>query len=66
MVSRRLKEIRKDKEVSPQVEQVPEGVQVPPQSVKFPIGCQGNEVPVVSPKMTNGEIREALLTLAEP
>ncbi|TMX03198.1 hypothetical protein EJD97_017733 [Solanum chilense] len=64
MVYRRLEEGRKDEEVPPQVEPVPEVVQVPPQSVIFPIGCQGNEVPVVSPEMTNGEIREALLTLA--
>ncbi|TMW98873.1 hypothetical protein EJD97_003365 [Solanum chilense] len=42
------------------VEQVPQGVQ----GDQVPIEGQGNEVPVVPLEMTNGEIREALLSIA--
>ena len=55
--SRRVEENDVNEEIPPQVEHVAQGDEVP-------IGGQGNDVLVVPPKMTNGEIREALLTLA--
>ena len=51
MALRRLEEEGVNEEVLPQGDQVP-------------IVGEGNEVLVVSPDMTNGEIREALLSLA--
>ena len=50
-----------NEEVPPQGGQIPQGVQVPPQVDKVPIMGEGNDVLVVPPYMTNGEIREALL-----
>ena len=35
-----------------------------PQGNEVPVGGEGNDVPVVPPDMTNGEIRETLLALA--
>ena len=46
-----------NEDILPQVEKDDQGDQVP-------IGGQGNDVPVVPPEMTNGEIRKALITLA--
>ena len=51
-------------EIPPQVEQVLQDAQVPPQGVQVPIRGQYNEVPVVPMKMTNVEIIKASLTLA--
>ena len=39
--------------------------EIPPRGIQVPIGGEGNEVPVVPPNMTNDEIREALLALAQ-
>ncbi len=51
-------------EIPPQVVQVLQDAQVPPQGVQVPIRGQYNEVPVVPMKMTNVEIIKASLTLA--
>ncbi|TMX03369.1 hypothetical protein EJD97_016770 [Solanum chilense] len=56
MATRRLKEEGVNDEVSPQVEKVPQGE-------KVPILGKGNEVPVVPPDMTRGDIRETLHAL---
>ena len=56
-------------EETPQGRLDPQGVyvlqyaQVLPQGDQVPIGGEGNEVPVVPPHMTKGEIRENILTL---
>ena len=55
MVERRVNE-----EIPPQVEQVLQGTQ----GVQDPIGGEGNDISVVPPNMTNGEIRETLIALA--
>ena len=47
-----------NEDIPPQVDQVYQGDQVP-------IMGGGNDVLVVPSEMTNGEIREALITLAE-
>ena len=60
MSARRLEEGRVDEEVPPQVEQVPQGAQ----GDQIPIVGRGNDVSVVPPEMTNGDTREALITLA--
>ena len=49
--------------IRPQGGQVPQGVQVP-QGENVPIVGKGYKFLVVPPDMTNGEIRESLLTLA--
>lgn len=73
MNTRRTPARRVDQEViegiPPWGEQVPQGGQAPlgvqvPQGEQVSIVGQWNEVPVVSPDMTNGEIKEALLILA--
>ena len=50
--------------LAPQVVQVPQDAQVPPQGDQVPIGDEGNDIPLVPPDITNGDIREALLTSA--
>ncbi|TMW81050.1 hypothetical protein EJD97_012431 [Solanum chilense] len=64
MASKRFEEGRVNEEVPPQVEKVIQGSQIPAQGVQVTIGGEGNEVRLVPPEMTNGEIREALLDLA--
>ena len=53
-----------DEEVPPQIEQVDQGAQCA-QGVQVTIRGEGNEIPVVPSNMNNGEIREALLDLAQ-
>ena len=67
MNTRRMHAKRVDEEmvnegIPSRVEQVSQGVQVP-QVEQVPITNEGNEVSVVPSDITNGEIREALLTL---
>lgn len=65
--SRRVEKNDKHKEISPRVEQVPQGVQVaqvPPQGDQVPNVEGGNDFPVVPPELSNSDIREALLALA--
>ena len=69
MVASRLEEGGVQEEVPqgglpPQEVQVPQYAQVTPQGFQVPSGGEVNEVPVVPPGMTNGEIRKALLSLA--
>ena len=54
-----------NEEIPPQVELVYQGDQSSQgsQDVEVPIGGEGNDVPMVPLKRTNGEIREALLAL---
>ena len=61
--ARTVEENDVNEEIPPQVEkveQVPQGAQ----GDQVPIIGVGNEVSVVPPKITYGDIREALLTLA--
>ena len=62
-LSRRVEEIEMKEEIPPQVEQV-EHVEKVPQGYQVPIVGGGDDGPGVPPKLTNGEIREALITLA--
>ena len=62
MTTRRMTTRRVEEKVPPRVEHTPQGVQVP-QVEQVPITNEGNEVSVVPSDITNGEIREALLTL---
>ena len=48
----------------PQDGKVPKGVQVPPRVDQVPIVGEGNDVLMVPIDMTNGDIRESLLSLA--
>ena len=59
----RVEENDVNQEIHPQVDEV-EQVTQGSQGDQVPIGGQGNEVKVVPPKMTNGEIREALLAIS--
>ncbi|TMW89911.1 hypothetical protein EJD97_016460 [Solanum chilense] len=63
--ARILEENDVNEEIPPQVEQVIQGDQAAQvyQGDQVPIVGGGNDVLVVPPKMTNGDIREALLTL---
>ncbi|TMX05037.1 hypothetical protein EJD97_003172 [Solanum chilense] len=63
MTTIRMTTRRVEDKVPPRVEQGPQGVQVP-QVEQVPITNEGNEVSVVPSDITNGEIREALLTLS--
>ena len=70
MASRRLEEGGAQKEapqglIAPQEVQVLQDSQEPLQGDKFPIGGEGDEVPVVPSDITDGEIREALLAFAQ-
>ena len=56
--ARRVNKNDVNEDIPPQVDQVSQGDQVP-------IMGGGNDVLVVPSEMTNGEIREALITLAE-
>ena len=56
--ARRVNKNDVNEDIPPQVDQVSQGDQVP-------IMGGGNDVLVVPSKMNNGEIREALITLAE-
>ena len=56
--ARSVKENDVNEDIPPQVDQVSQGDQVP-------IMGGGNDVLVVPSEMTNGEIREALITLAD-
>ena len=64
MATRRLEEERVNEEVPPRVKHVQQGVQVPPQGYHVRIVGEGNEVPVVPPKITIWDTRETLLALA--
>ena len=57
IAAKRDEKERVNEEIPPRVEQVLQCAQVP-------IGGKRNEVPLVPPYFTNGEIREALLALA--
>ena len=71
MTTRRLENERMNKEVPPQVQKVPQfgqgvqGAQAPPQGDLVPNVEGGNGVPVVSLDLTNQEIREAFVALAQ-
>lgn len=73
MVSRRMEGGRVNEKIAPQVQQVEQvlqygqgvqGDQIIPQGIQVPIGGQGNDVLVIPPEITNGEIREALVAVA--
>ena len=61
--ARRVVENDVNEEIPPQVEKVLQGAQ-DVEDDQVPIVGGGNEVPVVPPEMTNGEIRGALLILS--
>ena len=71
MTTRRFENERINKEVPPQVEKVPQfrkhvqGAQAPPQGDLVPNVEGGNGVPVVHLDLTNQEIREAFVALAQ-
>ena len=62
---RRVEENDMNEEIPPPVEQVPQGDKGAQGSrdAEVPIVGDGNDVPVVPPEMTSGEIREAFLIL---
>ena len=66
--ARRVEENDVTEEIPPQVEQVekiPQGAQVPPQGDQVLIVEGGNDILVVPPELSNRDIREALLDLAQ-
>ena len=62
--ARRVEKNDVNEDIPPQVKKI-EQVAQGGQEDQVPIEGQGNEVLVVLLEMTNGEIREALLTLAQ-
>ncbi|TMW83450.1 hypothetical protein EJD97_001646 [Solanum chilense] len=67
MVARRVDERRVNEEIPPQVKQVEQVLKDGhvQQCAQFPIVGGGNDVPVVPTDMSSGEIRDALLALAQ-